>query len=472
MDNYENNKEIDMREITATVLMKWKKVLALIIVFFLGLTSYQIIKTKKNNNTGDLSTAVSALTDEGKNVVDNTFSQFQYYYTQYKNYSEKGNSFVNLLNPYKTPILNINFTITTTISNPVNYYQNLNLSQTQTSQLNELINIDEQTSVSDLISANISDQSSETSNISIVSGTDERNLILNVQVIGVPQGNSEASANIIADAVAAQSDLLSEKGYSTSASEVSRTWKEGYSQKVADYQLDFDTQFEKIKEQYTALQDPSGLTDSEKAYYQVLINDYLDVQAKSSHFVSLKKLIIFFLASIVIAIILFYFIEAIKSALSKTVKTERDLVLAGCGPVLGVIVTTSAKKHLFSKKIIQLTAPDFTSEDEVLQLASVRILRQMKNQRATNLYICNDSSNNDVSRVIKHLSALLGNQVTISAGTPGCNTADYSNLVSSDAVLFIKTSGIDSDKNLVREVDITSRNNKNIIGSILIKKAY
>lgn len=472
MDNYENNKEIDMREITATVLMKWKKVLVLIIVFFLGLTSYQIIKTKKNNNTGDLSTVVSSLTDEEKNVVDDTFSQFQYYYTLYKNYSDKSNSFINLLNPYKTSILNINFAITTTISNPINYYQNLNLSQTQTSKLNELLNIDEQTSASDLISANISDQGNDTSNINIVSGTDERNLILNVQVIGVPQENSEASANIIADAVAAQSDLLNEKGYSTSVSEVSRTWEEGYSQKVADYQLDFDTQFGKIKEEYTALQDPSGFTDGEKAYYKVLVNDYLDVQAKSSHLVSLKKLIIFFLASIVIAIILFYIIEAIKSALSKTVKTERDLVLAGCGPVLGVVVTTSAKKQLFSKKIIQLTAPDFTSEDEVLKLASARILQQMKNQRATNLYICSDSNNNDASRVIKRLSALLGNQVTIHAGAPGCNTADYSNLVSSDAVLFIKSSGIDSDKNLIREVDITNRNNKSIIGNILIKKVY
>lgn len=472
MDNYENNKEIDMREVTATILVKWKKVLIIIILLFMALSSYQVIKTAKSNKSSDVASAAASLTDEEKQAVDNTFSLYQYYYTQYQNYSEKSKSFMNLLNPYQTPILNVNFTITTTISNPGNYYQNIYLSQSQINQLNELLNTDEQTSVSDLLSASVSEQSNDSSSINVFSGSDEKSFILNVQLLGVSQENTDAAANIISDAINAQTSLLDEKGYSASEAEISRSWEEGYSQTVGVYQSDFDLQYEKIKEQYNLLQDPSDLTDNQKTYYKALINDYLDVTAKSGRLLSPKKLILFLLASFMIVIILFYFYETIKSVLSKTVKTERDLVLAGCGSVFGVIVNSSPKKQLFSKQIIHLIAPDYHSEDEVLQLASNRILQQMKNQHAVSLFICNDSSNESSIKVVKHLCELLSQQIKVNVGAPGCNVADYTNFISSDSVLFIKSSGIDSDKMMIQEVDMANTNDKTIIGSILIKKAY
>lgn len=475
MDNYEDNKEIDIREVTATILVKWRKVLIIMILFFMALSSYQVIKTAKSNKSVDVASAAASLTDEEKQAVDNTFSLYQYYYTQYQNYSEKSKSFMNLLNPYQTPILNVNFTITTTISNLGNYYQNIYLSQSQINQLDELLNIDEQTSVSDLLSASVSEQSNDSSSLNVFSGSDEKSFILNVQLLGVSQENTDAAANIISDAINAQTSLLEKKGYSASEAEISRSWEEGYSQTVGVYQSDFNLQYEKIKAQYNLLQDPSDLTDNQKTYYKVLINDYLDVTdvtAKSSRLVSPKKLILFLLASFIIAIILSYFYETIKSVLSKTVKTERDLVLAGCGSVLGVIVNSSPQKQLFSKQIIHLIAPDYRSEDEVLQLASNRILQQMKNQHAVSLFICNDSSNKSSIKVVKHLCELLNQQIKVNVGAPGCNVADYTNFISSDSVLFIKSSGIDSDKMMIQEVDMAKTNDKTIIGSILIKKAY
>lgn len=471
MENYKVEREVNLRDISANVLKAWKKILIVIVLLVVVLSGYSIKKAKTNAVASDVTSVAKSLTNEQKNEAEETFAQYKYYYEQNQNFSQKAGSFINTLDPYNTPMVQIELVISTNISNPVTYFQNLNLTDDQMNQISNLLNLDETTSVQDLIFISDGAEKSDANSVNLITGDKTTNIIFDLKMIGVSQDNFSAVADILMDAVNNETNTLLEKGYSISATEVSRNWSESYSQEVVDYQSNYSSQYDKIKSQLKDLQSPSSLTGDTLVYYQALVKDYVKSEKTASVSVfSAKKGIKYLLVSIILAIILAYLVEIVRYMKSHTVKTAGDLVLADCGPVLGIVVPAEKKKKLFTKQIRNLAAPGVAAPDAALKLASIEIARELEKNHLRSIFICCDGEDADTKKTIDQLSVNLKDKFTIQSGSPAVNADALEKFTESDAVVFAATAWATPDNILAKEVHMAKRYGQVLIGSILIKK--
>ena len=472
MNNYYSNKSMDLHEVTANVLKNWKKIPLLVIVLVLMLSAYSFKKEKSAVNSQSIASTSASLTDTQKETVENVFLQYQYYYSQNKNYIKKSTSLLNTLNPYHTPSVTLSFVANTNIINLSSFFQDLDLTDEQENQLTSLLNLDGETSAEDLIYTGDLDNNNSTDNSSatIVTSEEANNIAMNIQLVGVSEQNSNAAADILVDAINNKINWLIQSGYSISISEITRNYSESYSKAVADFQASFSENFEKIKTQLSSLKTPSALTDEENTYYQALVRNYMNPEsANAKTSISAIKIIKNIMLSILLGIIIGYFVEAIKYQKSHTVKIVDDLVLAGADPVFTKYISGEEDSSKFTRKIRKLSGAASTPNAEAIQLATAEIMKIMEKNNFHRLYICYDANDQETKKVLNALSAQFKNKLLILSGSPLTSSKSFDEFAESESVLFLKTAYVSSDNTLLKEIDMAKRNNVNIVGSLLVK---
>lgn len=468
MENYENGIEMDQKVVIANVLKSWKKIVLLMVILFTALMGYSYKKVKSNQTANDPSVASALLSNDQKQMADNTFSQYKSFYEQYQYYSSKSVSLINTLDPYQTPQMTLSYVISTDISNPVSFYQNMLLSSEQESSMSSLLNLNEQSSVNELIFVDSSTSNiNQSDHINITLNNEEGNVAMDVVVVGVSEDNANAVADIISEAVNNETNLLAEKGFTVSCAEISRNWSTTYSQNVADYQSHFMEQLEKTTTQLNNLKDPASLSTEEKTYYQALVNKYIGTKS-TNQTVTKKGIIKYVAASILLALILGYFIEVMKYLLTDKVKSSANLDAIGCGPVLSVIVPETKKKKCFSKQIQHLLTADAAPQDEAIRLAVSEIEKQMNRDHLQRLFICFSANDKSAKKIVNLMISPLSESVSVKAGSPTINADDYKQLIACDAVVFVETAFHSKENNVQKEVSLAKRNGIVSIGSLLI----
>lgn len=472
MDNYTINREVNLRDISANVLNEWKKLLILIILLFLAMFSVGIKKEYSNKQAKEISTASNGLTEVQKNEVEELFAQYKVLYKQNKLYSARSTSLMNTLDPYNTPAVSIQFVVSVNISNPVMYYQNLNLTDDQKNQLADLSGLDDANSVTGLIYVSDgTDQVLESSNL--ITENNSKNVIMDVEMVGISQDDMAAASNILADAVGNETNALADAGYTIEVAEVSRGWNETFSPMVLKYQDNFDTQYDKIKSKFNDLKDPSSLVGDEKVYYQELISDFVKSEDETNASVFSAKLLLKSIGiSIVLSIFLVYLIEGLKYLMSHTVKTAGDLILSGAGPVLGVAVPSEKKKYCFAKQIRNLSVPGVCAEETTIRLASLEIKNQLLDAHFKSLFVCCDLNDTDTKNAVELLCAPLKSSFSIYVGSPSNNVEDFNKFCECESVAFVTTAYSTPDHVLAKEVSMAKRTGKYFAGSILVKRVF
>ena len=279
-EEFEIEREIDVKNLLKSVLKKWKQILTGAIVVCVLVCAYGYVKAKK---------AIKVDTDPKSSLTKEEIDDVNVAYATYTQasttrdiiISKVRNSALSQIDPTSAVGLMSSYVIESDIDNIFAYYQSINVfSEEEQKEIIAACKFNEDTmNVNDLVSINGREQQ-VTSKVSVDSK-------LKTAITVSVYSNSEESCKLIASILEKH---IADKSSATQSSYTKIDTVESIDTDfIANKQEELSDQIDSINNKISSLESPSYLSEEELPYYQYLISNSGKKQKKKCLFLNLMQ---------------------------------------------------------------------------------------------------------------------------------------------------------------------------------------
>ncbi len=488
---------VDIRKLAYHVVKHWRLIIifAVICAFLANLFAiYRDFNKAKNiassassnvlaSAESNLNTAGNALSDTEREVVDKAYSTYMLYQKTYNDGLEyTQHSGVFTLNPYCVPTTTIQYMIDTNYTVTYPEIHKADKTSSIIYAISGRVNSEQTTAlINEKLDLDIADQYA---NELFFAGQYSDYKILELKAYGTTKEQSEIIASILKEQTRnAAEDIKSTYG-DFAITEVSCAYTESYNEQIRSL---YQTAIDRLNNICRAMQTlTSGFTDGQKNYLQALIdyqktlNESAEIEATVTEPVETPSIDYihkkFILVGFVGGAFLLCLIITIYHLMKGNMITPNNLrELYGVLP-LGYINAASEKKGVFSfidqllKTILNGEWHQFSYE-ESLQKSSEATKVAAQKQNISSLYLTSSSSDKFTSEIITKIKEnLVDSGLNISSGESVVYSPEsLSNMLKSDAVVFIEKEGASLYKDIDTEFAQANVNHLPVLGYMVIK---
>ena len=436
-EEFEIEREIDVKNLLKSVLKKWKQILTGAIVVCVLVCAYGYVKAKK---------AIKVDTDPKSSLTKEEIDDVNVAYATYTQasttrdiiISKVRNSALSQIDPTSAVGLMSSYVIESDIDNIFAYYQSINVfSEEEQKEIIAACKFNEDTmNVNDLVSINGREQQ-VTSKVSVDSK-------LKTAITVSVYSNSEESCKLIASILEKH---IADKSSATQSSYTKIDTVESIDTDfIANKQEELSDQIDSINNKISSLESPSYLSEEELPYYQYLISNSGKKAKKEMPVLEFnaKKYIAVGLVGGAFAVCVAYALLYILSG--KVHETEE---FNGYGiDSLGTI-----KNH---------------NQEEIKMVVS-NVVSYMKLHELKKLFIFTDCKENETQEVINNVVGILQKEnISVEFGNPLVSNDDFNKIVSSNSILLLETAEKSLYENVVKINMLAKRQQIDISGSVVI----
>lgn len=475
----EKEREIYIRELLLYICQKWKRILMWMILFAVLMGGVGAVKSYKEmtvarqeQNEGDdgLSAYKAKLSEKAIEEVDKIFDLYLSYNksldSSLKYYN---NSFRMKINPNSVPTIFMQYRINNTkkIKDIITAYSNMVLEEDSCERIKKDLGIEIDASyIGELVEFDmdgIYDQG-KLGEEKIVEEDMSSSML--VQIIAPSQQMCEAIADEVQNEIQAKEVLLKNKIGSFDLVEIGRSYMDRADRELLNEQQNYISQINVLYKNIDGL--ATALDVDQQEYFSGLINqeggEINQSEKANFNIINLKYIVI----GVILGFLFSSFGYIAVYVLNDKLKTEKELEDYYDISVLENIDTFRNKKN---KYLINLSkGTDTRSEDDKVEMVYENIKAYMEMKDITNIHFTSTLDSNEVEelmdKIVKRFRSdnykmTLGSSVMV-------NAESLKSLVEAQGVVLVEQIGKSKFKEIGREIDICRRNQKDIIGSVVI----
>jgi hypothetical protein len=433
--DYEVEREIDIKDLCFSLLKKWKTILIGTIVICVLLCGYGLFKNKKSNSASD---PKEALTDEEIENVENAYASYeQALKSRDIILSKVNNSAIAQISPDDAVGRMISYIIESDVDNIYSYYKSINVfTADEKKEIIEACNFDEDTNnLDDLVSVN----GKESEYIAGVSDNTKMKTTMTVYIYA----NSDSACDTIESIL--ENHIEGKNATTGSTCSNLETVDDIETDFVSDTQTNLSNSLTDINNKIYNLVNITYLSDDELTYYTSLIEGTEDEETTTSF--NWKK---YGVVGVAGGLFVMCFIYAMIYVLSDKVHATDDFKAYGVDSV-GTL--------------------DYSKDDVSKEMWLVSsIISFMKLHELTKLYISLDYKNEKIDNTLNIFTSELKKQgIDTVIGDPLTNSESFNELTSSEAVVLFETAEQSKYDSVGKIIDLAKRQNIRLVGSIVGK---
>ena len=427
--DYEVEREIDIKDLCFSLLKKWKTILIGAVVIWVLICGYGLMKTKKSSSE---TISKRNLTDEEIENVENAYFSYQQALKSRKIILSKvKGSAIAQINSDEAVGRMISYVIESDIDNVYSYYKNINVfTIDEQKQIIEACNFDDDTNnIDDLVKID----GKEREYIAGVSDNTKMKTTMTVYIYANSDSACDTIESILEDHIEGKSSITG----ATCNKLESVSGIETYY--ISDTQTNLTNELDEVNNKIYDLENITYLSDDEIKYYSLLVEE-------SKPF-NLKK---YGVVGIAGGLFVMCFIYAMIYVLSDKVHATDDFKAYG----VDSIGTVDYSKDDVSKEMWLVSS----------------IISFMKLHELTKLYISLDYKNDKIDSTLNTFTNELKQQgVDTIIGDPLTNSESFNELTSSEAVVLFETAEQSKYDSVGKIIDLAKRQNIRLVGSIVGK---
>lgn len=437
--DYEVEREIDIKDLCFSLLKKWKQILVGTIIMCVLLCSYGLMKNKKN--TTSKTNPTESLTEEQIENVKNAYSSYEQA-LKFKDIvlSRVKNSALAQIDTDKAVGRMVSYIIESDIDNIYSYYKGINVfAEDEQKEIIKACNFNDDTNnLDDLVS--ISGKESEY--ISGVSSTTDMKTAMTVYIYANSDDALDTIESILENHIEGKSSIT---GSTCTKLETVDDIETYY---ISDNQNGLSDQLDNINNKIYNLENITYLSDDELTYYTSLIEgEEEETTTVTTSSFNWKKYGVVGVAGGLFVMCFFY---AMMYVLSGKVHASDDFKAYG----LDSIGTLDYSKDDVSKEMWLVSS-----------ITSFMKLHELKK-----IYISLDYKNEKIEKTLNTFVEELKKQdISVIIGDPLKERESFNNLMSSEAVVLFETAEQSKYDSVSKIIDLANRQNISLVGSIVGK---
>ena len=479
MYRYNDEIEIDLKDLIAEILTKWLYILlccVLVATLMLGYAFVKDIKLAKVVPAEErIAAAKEPLSVEEAETVERVFQQYKSY-TQYKESLQKYyNDYLFTGDDFSDYVAeDVVFCVSTNVYGADSVISKLSLSPEVYEKIRSVLPEDEAIAT---IYKRVTITSTAKNSITLLNDDEDgvflpNEYIFTLSIVAKTQEQCNKIEAIVSESIEKQFDTI--KGIDEKA--LLTKLGSNYSENLADWLMGRQTEainnlnnVENTIKNFNNNQ-VNNLSEGQKKYYNVLLETQKEDSQNAPKTSKLKYLIVGIFGGGIIScgyILLKYLFDT-------TIKTEGDISSRYNIPVLKSIVVEKRKTALFDKVVRMLRNIQEEDNERALDLAATDIKILMDKTGTEKLYIVETSDSNISQEIAAHLRKKLVEEKenkSVLVGAPVINPEAMIDMSKSDNVILLvetkKTKQISADKSY----ELFERFNSNVLGAIVIKRA-
>ena len=437
--DYEVEREIDIKDLCFSLLKKWKRILVGTIIICVLLCSYGLMKNKKST---------TSKTDPKKSLTEEEIENVENAYTSYEQalksrdivLSRVKNSALAQINTDKAVGRMVSYIIESDIDNIYSYYRSINIfnSDEQKEIIKSCNFNDETNNIDDLVT--ISGKESEF--IAGVSSSTDMKTAMTVYIYANSDEALDTIQSILENHIEGKSSIT---GATCTKLETVDDIETYY---ISDNQNGLSDQLDNINNKIYNLENITYLSEDELTYYTSLIEGKEEetTTVTTSSF-NWKKYGVVGVAGGLFVMCFFY---AMMYVLSGKVHASDDFKAYG----LDSIGTLDYSESDISKEMWLVSS-----------ITSFMKLHELKK-----LYISLDYKNDKIESTLNTFVEELKKQdISVVMGDPLKERESFNNLISSEAVVLFETAEQSKYDSVSKIIDLANRQNISLVGSIVGK---
>lgn len=455
LEEIEVERQIDLRDMLATILLHWKRIVIGTIVICICIFGYGFIKSKKE---------VQVATDPKSSLTDEEISEAEVAYAIYTQalttrqilLSNVENSAISQIKSNDAIGMTNMYIITSEVDNIYDYLKNANIfSKDETDEIIKVCDFNKDTTgLDDLVSISGNYQTSTTTTVVGTSASESSKTAISVSIYA----NSAEACEKIGDIVETH---LQSKAEQTSSELQKKDTIEGIdTEYITNKQQELNDKLSSVNDKINNLKQPTYLSEGELTYYTSLIDEEseTDTLIVTSSF-SWKKYLVLGLFG---GLFMMCFIDGVFYAISSKVHTEDDVKVCGIAS-LGTIYTDTN-----NNLVNTLRGNDHISYTDKVSMISNEIMNTLKKNNESSLYIALDTDSNELNQLVEDLKSSL-TDITVTTGNPLNDKEAFNTLLDSKNLLLLEQSDKSSFESLIKYKNLVNRNNINTVGSVVLR---